>query len=118
MYNSTFDPTIYGFTTILQLFNALDEIIKIKNNVLYTKLNFPFSEFYKNIKFYNNIPENQVKLKMIQSFYFLNVLGKPVFPIFVFYTKYQIQILCIGDNIKKICSPWLSIIPISLTYKH
>lgn len=38
MYHTIFDPAAYGFTSFIELFKALDEIIKIKDKVLYSKI--------------------------------------------------------------------------------
>lgn len=39
MYHSIFEPKNYGFNSIMELFKSLDQIVEIRNNVLYQKNN-------------------------------------------------------------------------------
>uniref|UniRef100_A0A2S2N8T3 Tudor domain-containing protein 5 n=1 Tax=Schizaphis graminum TaxID=13262 RepID=A0A2S2N8T3_SCHGA len=50
LYCTIFDPIFFGFTSIKQLFKVLDQMIEIRNNVLYPKNEF---KLYENMDFKN-----------------------------------------------------------------
>jgi len=60
LYHYIFDPTVYGFTSVLQLFKSLYEMVEIRNNVLYTKNEFMYSEWNENNYKHDNILAIQV----------------------------------------------------------
>lgn len=67
MYHSIFDPVAYGFTSVLQLFKFLHEMVEIRNNVLYTKNEFMYSELNENIFKNDNILAAQVNSLNIKT---------------------------------------------------
>jgi len=60
LYYCIFDPIAYGFTSVLQLFKSLYEMVEIRNNVLYTRSEFMYSELSDTTNYKNDILEIQV----------------------------------------------------------
>lgn len=59
MYHTIFDSTSYGFTTTKQMVMVLDQLLEVRNNVLYTKNKLAYSTMYKNINDNNNSSQVQ-----------------------------------------------------------
>lgn len=52
LYHTIFNPTDFGFISIMQMLKLLDKIIEVRNNVLYPKNEF---ELYANVAFNENV---------------------------------------------------------------
>lgn len=57
LYCTIFDPIYFGFTSIEQLLKALDQLIEVRNNILYPKNEFKLCE---NMDFKNKNVNTQV----------------------------------------------------------
>lgn len=57
MYHTIFDSTSYGFSSTIEMFMVIEQLIEIRNNVFYTKHKQSYSNLYKNI--HSTIDNNQ-----------------------------------------------------------